>query len=53
MVSDLMLRYRLPDGEQLMAGVCGTLVNDVELPQASFQIDILNRWEHSPSDVLG
>lgn len=35
-----------------MAGVCGVFDDVVGLPQASFQLDILDGWKHGPSDVL-
>ena len=36
-----------------MARGCGVLDDAVGLPQAPFQVDVLNGWGHSPSDVLG
>ena len=36
-----------------MAGVCGVLDDAAGLPQAPFQVDVLDGWEHGPSDVLG
>jgi hypothetical protein len=36
-----------------MAGVCGVLDDVAGLPQAPFQVDVLDGWEHSSSYVLG
>uniref|UniRef100_A0A4W5L435 Centrosomal protein 170Ab n=1 Tax=Hucho hucho TaxID=62062 RepID=A0A4W5L435_9TELE len=39
--------------EQLVAGFCEVLDDAVGLPQAPFPVDVLDGWEHGPSDVLG
>ena len=36
-----------------MAVVCVVLDDAVGLSQESFQVDVLDGWEHGPSDVLG
>ena len=36
-----------------MAGVCGVLDDVAGLPQAPFQVDVLDGWEHSSSYVVG
>jgi hypothetical protein len=35
-----------------VAGACAVLDDAVGLPLAPFPVDILDGWEHSPSDVL-
>ena len=36
-----------------MAGVCRFLEDAAGIPQAPFRVDVLDGWEHGPSDVLG
>ena len=45
----------MPDSkrEQLVAGVCGDLDYAACLPRAPFRVEVLNGWEHGPSDALG
>ena len=54
LVSELMLRYSLSDDkEENSSGACRGLDDAACLPQALFQVDVLDGWEHGPSDVLG
>ena len=36
-----------------MTGVCGALDEAACLPHKPFRVDVLDGWEHCPSDVLG
>ena len=36
-----------------MTGLCGVLDDAAGLPQAPFQVDVLDGWQHGPSHVLG
>jgi hypothetical protein len=50
-----MLRYSLLDCKGVNStwlGGVGSLMMPV-IPQAPFKVDVLDGWEHGPSDVLG